>query len=203
MDTTAAGDIPMTNLARMARRAMNGESLAHRREWCPVDGLHALGRARGHGAVLLKFRLQRDDAPSVAQLTRTVRAIADAEFRRKGWIVREKHGSRTRESLMAAFADQVAAEWLGEPCRSCKGRGYLGGRDDHKTAVRTCIACEGTGRKPESSRARGRAMGMDHAHILSTWQERFTHVLSRLRGIEREAFSGINRGTDHQGFGGT
>lgn len=119
-----------------------GTSLKHNGEKVvPVDALHALAVAPLEGSILLHARLGEDN---LKQLKIVVKFVAMEIFAQREWTVFGRRMSP--DQRMDLFVEQVWREYMGEPCRNCKGHGYIGRKLDlvrHK--LKGCGGCHGSG----------------------------------------------------------
>lgn len=119
-----------------------GTTLEHRADRImPVDALHALALAPERGSVLIHARLGQDNIP---MLQAVVKQVAMEIFAARGWrIVQRKYTAQQRLDM---FCEQVWREYMGEPCRRCKGHGWIGRKLDLiRHRLDKCRNCGGSG----------------------------------------------------------
>jgi hypothetical protein len=120
-----------------------GASLKHvAHKIVPVDALHALALAPEQSSVLIKARLGDDN---LSALRAVVMQLTMEVFAQRRWSVPERR-KFTRAQTLYFFVEQVWREYLGEPCRWCKGHGYVGRKyDTIRHRLGTCETCHGRG----------------------------------------------------------
>lgn len=119
-----------------------GTSLQHNgQKIVPVDALHALALAPPVGSVLVHARQGEDN---IEQLRTVVRFVAMEIFAARHWTI---FGRRMKpEQRMGLFVEQVWREYMGEPCRTCMGHGYVGRKLDLvRHRLDRCKACRARG----------------------------------------------------------
>lgn len=119
-----------------------GTTLQHHGEKIvPVDALHALALAPAKGSVLIHARIGQEN---LAQLEIVVQQVALQIFAERNWTI---HGRRMNPTeRMRRFCEQVWREYMGEPCRRCKGHGWVGRKLDLvRHRLGTCESCQGRG----------------------------------------------------------
>lgn len=78
-------------------------------------------------------------------------------------------------------------------CSVCRGNRYVPLTEmERATKLRSCTACDGTGRHRPSQRARGQALEVSAPIIGKVWAERFYVALRELRRIERRTLHDVN-----------
>mgnify|MGYP001594990569 CR=1 FL=1 len=128
----------------LVRRALHpGTSLKHDAErLTPVDALHALARTSVTGSTLIHARQGQDNMP---QLKAVVFQIAMEIFAHRNWQVQDR-GRFSRHATFDAFVEQVWREYMGEPCKRCKGHGVVGRKFDQvRHRLADCEACGSRG----------------------------------------------------------
>jgi len=120
-----------------------GTSLKHEpHKLTPVDALHALAVLPKQSSVLIHARFAQDNLPA---LRAVVRQITMEVFAQRGWQIPQRM-KFSREQTLGFFVKQVWREYLGEPCRRCKGYGYVGRKfDTVRHRLGTCQNCAGRG----------------------------------------------------------
>lgn len=131
----------MSKSTALIQRALGvGADLSHYPHPCPVDALHALGRARHPlASILLHAKFGELDVPKMVE---AVKAETLEVFEAHDWHI-NKRQNYTSEQVLTMFAKQVTLEYFGEPCRKCRGRGVLGRWQDVKHDMAQCPACLG------------------------------------------------------------
>jgi hypothetical protein len=120
-----------------------GSTLKHEaHKLMPVDALHALAVLPKQSSVVIHARLGQDNLPAlravVLQLTMEI-------FAQREWEIPERRKFK-REQTLRFFVEQVWREYMGEPCRRCKGHGYVGRKyDTIRHRLGTCETCHGQG----------------------------------------------------------
>jgi len=120
-----------------------GATLKHEHhKLMPVDALHALAIVPKASSVVIHARLGQDNLPAlravVLQLTMEV-------FAHREWSVPVRQKFTVAQTL-GFFVEQVWREFMGEPCRRCKGHGYVGRKyDTIRHRLGTCETCQGRG----------------------------------------------------------
>lgn len=131
----------MSKSTALIQRALGvGADLSHYPHPCPVDALHALGRARHPlASALLHAKMGELDMPKMMDAVAT---ITQEVFTENDWHINERH-NYTAQQVLNMFCRQVVLEYFGEPCRKCRGRGVLGRRQDMKHSMGQCPTCLG------------------------------------------------------------
>ena len=190
----------MSKATNLIQRALHpGADLSHYPHPCPVDALHALGRARDPiAATLLHVKFGQLD---LVKFIATIREVVEAVFLEHDWHINDRNardgGAKlSRAEFIGLICRQVAVEYLGEACAACSGRGFI--VKQHQ-AWKACENCEGGGVQRDSTRARARALRYSHPMIVNVWGERLDAVLAKLRLIESDAMRGVHH--DLKGIG--
>jgi len=120
-----------------------GVTLKHEaRKLMPVDALHALAVVPKQSSVLIHARFGQDNLPA---LRAVVLQITMEIFAQRDWKLPERR-KFTRAQTLGFFVEQVWREYLGEPCRSCTGHGYVGRKyDTIRHRLGSCETCQGRG----------------------------------------------------------
>ena len=120
-----------------------GTTLKHEHhKLMPVDALHALAIIPKQSSVVLHARLGQDNLPA---LRAVVLQISMEVFVQRDWEITERR-KFSRAQTLGFFVEQVWREYMGEPCRWCKGHGYVGRKYDtvrHRLGI--CETCQGRG----------------------------------------------------------
>jgi hypothetical protein len=120
-----------------------GASLKHEsHRLMPVDILQALAMTPATAATLIRARRGADNLP---QLLAVVKQVAVTVFADRGWQIPE-HRAISAATRMDMFVEQCWREYMGEPCKRCRGHGFVG----HKYEVLRhrlddCGWCHGKG----------------------------------------------------------
>jgi len=131
-------------VASLIRSALHpGTTLKHEHhKIMPVDALHALARAPRASSVLIHARFGQEN---LEQLRAVVLQIAMEVFAHRDWQIPQRR-QFSRERTLGFFVEQVWHEYLGEPCRRCKGYGYIGRKfDTVRHSLGSCQNCRGMG----------------------------------------------------------
>jgi hypothetical protein len=120
-----------------------GTSLKHEaRRIVPVDALHALGRSPYAGVVLIHAQLGQDN---LRELHAMVKATTLELFRQREWTIYAR-GKHSIDATIDLFVEQTWREYMGAPCKRCRGLGYVGRKLDmvrHRLGY--CPHCEHAG----------------------------------------------------------
>jgi len=108
----------------------------------PVDALHALAVMPKESSVVIHARLGQDNLPA---LRAVVLHLTIEVFAQREWKVPQRRKFTGMQTLRF-FVEQVWREYMGEPCRRCKGHGYVGRKyDTIRHRLGTCETCHGQG----------------------------------------------------------
>ena len=121
-----------------------GASLKHEHHrLMAVDVLRALAFTTPVASALIHARSGKDNLPELAA---AVKEIAVSVFSDRGWEIPE-HRVISPDKRLDLFVEQCWREYMGEPCKRCRGHGFVG--HNYKANLRhrlyQCQKCEGRG----------------------------------------------------------
>lgn len=120
-----------------------GVSLKHEsHRTVAVDVLRALAFTTPIASALIHARRGKDNLP---ELRAAVKAVALAVFADRGWEIQE-HRAISSDKRMDRFVEQCWREYMGAPCKRCKGHGFVGHNyEANRHRLGQCPKCEGKG----------------------------------------------------------
>lgn len=120
-----------------------GVSLKHEsHRTVAVDVLRALAQTTPIASALIHARQGSDD---MLELHSAVKEVALAVFHERGWEIPERRAISS-EKRLAMFVEQCWREYMGAPCKRCRGHGFVGLKYEHlKHRLDECAKCQGRG----------------------------------------------------------
>lgn len=131
-------------IAKLVGSALRpGASLKHEHhKLMAVDILQALAMTPAAAATLIQARRGVDNLP---QLRAVVKQIATEIFIDRQWTIPE-HRAISTDKRMDMFVEQCWREYMGAPCKRCRGHGFVGNKyETLRHRLTECPKCEARG----------------------------------------------------------
>jgi len=126
-----------------------------------------------HGATLMAYAKWGDDEAAMRNLIAWVRVMAAGMAVEQGWEV--VRGQPTILNLAAIATYEVVMPMVHDVC---EGRGVVG--------FKSCPGCQGTGRKPFSSRQIQEAAGIERMAWRRHWEGRYRQIVKAVVELDAE-----------------
>lgn len=126
-----------------------------------------------HGAALMAYAKWGQDENSMRQLVSWVRVVAAGMAVEQGWEV--VRGKPVILNLAAIATFEVVMPMVHD---ICEGRGQVG--------FKTCLGCNGTGRKLLSSRQIQEAAGIERMAWRRHWEGRYRQIVKAVIELDAE-----------------
>jgi len=107
-----------------------------------VDVLRALAFTTPIASALIHARRGKDN---LLELHAAVKQVAAAVFADRGWEIPE-HRAISSDKRLDLFVEQCWREYMGEPCKRCRGHGFVGHKYEAlRHRLDECAKCQGRG----------------------------------------------------------